>query len=97
MHWRLPGERCSVFAGQPQFTNTIDFNGCCVMRLRTLNSSLRITLTSVVVLTTMMVLQMPFAAYGLYVIFMVGHVNTAVTLRTGIALLCSVACALSIA
>jgi multidrug resistance protein MdtO len=62
-----------------------------------LNSSLRITFASVLVLTTMMVLQMPFVAYGLYVIFMVGRDNPAATLRTGIALLCSVSCALSIA
>ena len=62
-----------------------------------LNSSLRITLASIIVFIAMMVLRMPFLAYGLYVIFMVGRVNTAITLRTGIALLCSVACALSIA
>ena len=62
-----------------------------------LNSSLRITLASVIVLVAMMVLQMPFVAYGMYVIFMVGRDNPAVTLRTGIALLCSVSCALMIA
>ena len=54
-------------------------------------------MASIIVLIAMMLLRMPFVAYGLYVIFMVGRVNTAVTLRTGIALLCSVACALSIA
>lgn len=62
-----------------------------------LNNSLRTTLTSVVVLITMMVLQMPFVAYGMYVIFMVGRESPAVTLRTGIALLSSVSCALGIA
>lgn len=62
-----------------------------------LSSSLRITLTTVVVLVVMMVLQMPFVAYGLYVIFIVGRANPAVTARTGIALFCSTACALSIA
>ena len=62
-----------------------------------LNSSLRITLTTVVVLVAMMVLQMPFVAYGLYVIFIVGRANPTVTLRTGIALFCSTSCALSIA
>ena len=62
-----------------------------------LNRSLRITLTSVLVLITMMVLQMPFVAYGMYAIFMVGRDSPAVTLRTGTALLCTVSCALSIA
>lgn len=62
-----------------------------------LHSSLRITLASVVVLVAMMVLQMPFVAYALYVIFMVGRANPAITLRTGIGLLCAVSCALSIA
>lgn len=62
-----------------------------------LSSSLRITLTSVLVLITMMVLQMPFVAYALYVIFMVGRDSPAITLRTGIALSSASACALSIA
>ncbi|QNI33442.1 FUSC family protein [Alloacidobacterium dinghuense] len=61
-----------------------------------LDGSLRITLTSVLVLITMMVLQMPFVAYALYVIFMVGRDSPAVTLRTGFALLCAVSCALAI-
>ena len=62
-----------------------------------LQSSLRIALTSIIVLTVMMVLQMPFAAYGLYVVFMVGRINPVATLRTGIALVCAVECALSLA
>ena len=62
-----------------------------------LDSSLRIAFASVLVLVAMMVLQIPFIAYGLYVIFIIGHDNPAVSLRTGVATLCSVACVLSIA
>jgi multidrug resistance protein MdtO len=62
-----------------------------------LESSLRITLTTVLVLVAMMVLQVPFVAYGLYAIFMVGRESPTVTLRTGIASSCVVACAVGIA
>jgi multidrug resistance protein MdtO len=45
----------------------------------------------------MMVLQVPYIAYGLYAIFLVAGANPAVSLRTGIATTCSTACALSMA
>jgi multidrug resistance protein MdtO len=62
-----------------------------------LGNSLRIALASVLVLVAMMVLQVPYIAYGLYAIFMVAGANPAVSLRSGIATTCSVACALSMA
>jgi multidrug resistance protein MdtO len=62
-----------------------------------LSSSLRITLTSVFVLITMMWLQMPYVAYGLYAIFMISRDSPPVTLRSAIATSLSVFCALSIA
>ena len=60
------------------------------------SSSLRITMTSVIVLVAMMWLQMPYIAYGLYAIFMISRDSPTVTLRTGIMTVLSVACALSI-
>ena len=62
-----------------------------------LNSSLRITLAAVVVLVTMMVLQVPDVAYGLYVIFILARNSPGATLRTGLGLVLAVLCALGIA
>jgi multidrug resistance protein MdtO len=49
-----------------------------------LNSSLRMTLATILVLVLMLVLQMPFIAYGLYAIFLVGRESPSVSLRSGI-------------
>jgi multidrug resistance protein MdtO len=59
-------------------------------------SALRIVLTAVLVLITMMVLQIPYIAYALYVIFIVTNESPAVSLRTGTASLLSVAAVLAI-
>jgi multidrug resistance protein MdtO len=48
-----------------------------------LHSALRMTLASVLVLVLMLVLQMPFIAYGLYAIFLIGRESPSVSLRTG--------------
>ncbi len=60
------------------------------------SSALRIVLTAVLVLITMMVLQIPYIAYALYVIYIVTNESPAVSLRTGIASLLSVAAVLAI-
>lgn len=52
-----------------------------------LSRSLRITLASVLLLVVMLVLQMPFMAYGLYAVFVVAVENPSASLQTGIALL----------
>src|SRR5271156_5733782 len=49
--------------------------------------SLRITLASVLLLTVMLVLQMPFMAYGLYAIFVVAVGSPSASFQTGIALI----------
>lgn len=61
-----------------------------------LASSLRIALTSVLVVVAMQVLHVPYIAYGLYVILLVAHDNPAVSLRMGIASIFAASCALSI-
>jgi multidrug resistance protein MdtO len=58
-------------------------------------TALRIVLTAVLVLITMMVLQIPYIAYALYVIFIVTNESPAVSLRTGIASLLCVAVVLA--
>ena len=60
-------------------------------------STLRVVFASVVVLVLMMVLQVPNVAYALYVVFVVSNENPALSLRTGVASLLTVAVALSIA
>ncbi len=59
-------------------------------------SSLRIVFATIVVLVAMMVLQVPNAAFALYVIFIISNENPALSLRTGVASLVAVALALSI-
>ena len=51
-----------------------------------LNSSLRMTLASILVLVLMLVLQMPYIAYGLYFIFLIGRESPSVSLRTAFVL-----------
>jgi hypothetical protein len=48
-----------------------------------LKRSLRVTLTSVIVLVLMLVLQMPFLEYGLYMVFLVSVISQAPPLKTG--------------
>ncbi|SEG63486.1 multidrug resistance protein MdtO [Bryocella elongata] len=48
--------------------------------------ALRITLATVLLLTIMLVLQMPFMAYGLYAIFVAAVESPSASLQTGIAL-----------
>jgi multidrug resistance protein MdtO len=55
-----------------------------------LNSSLRMTLASILVLVLMLVLQMPYIAYGLYFIFLVGRESPSVSLRTAFVLVVTV-------
>src|SRR5580700_4654523 len=54
-----------------------------------LNSSLRMTLASILVLVLMLVLQMPYIAYGLYFMFLMGRESLSVSLRTAFALVVS--------
>lgn len=62
-----------------------------------LERSLRLALTSVLVLIVMMVLRIPYAPYGMYIVLIVGYETPPLSLRTGIASLLSTACSLSIA
>jgi multidrug resistance protein MdtO len=57
-----------------------------------LNSSLRMTLATILVLILMLVLQMPFIAYGLYAIFLVGRESPSVSLRSGIISVVTIVC-----
>jgi multidrug resistance protein MdtO len=50
-----------------------------------LSKALRMTFSSVVVLVLMLVLQMPYVAYGLYFIFLIGRESPSVSLRTAFA------------
>jgi multidrug resistance protein MdtO len=54
------------------------------------------TLASVLVLVLMLVLQMPFIAYGLYAVFMIGRESPSVSLRTGVSLLLTILLAIAI-
>jgi multidrug resistance protein MdtO len=47
-----------------------------------LSKALRMTFSSVLVLVLMLVLQMPYVAYGLYFIFLIGRESPSVSLRT---------------
>jgi multidrug resistance protein MdtO len=62
-----------------------------------LERSLRLALTSVLVLIVMMALQIPYHIYGLYLILIVGYETPPLSLRTGIASLLGIACSLSTA
>jgi multidrug resistance protein MdtO len=55
-----------------------------------LNTSLRMTLASILVLVLMLVLQMPYMAYGLYFIFLMGRESPSVSLRTALVLVVSI-------
>lgn len=55
-----------------------------------LNTSLRMTLASILVLVLMLVLQMPYIAYGLYFIFLIGRESPSVSLRTAFVLVVSI-------
>jgi multidrug resistance protein MdtO len=50
-----------------------------------LSKALRMTFSSVLVLILMLVLQMPYIAYGLYFIFLIGRESPSVSLRTAFA------------
>src|ERR1700693_2734953 len=50
-----------------------------------LSKTLRMTLSSLIVLVLMLVLQMPYVAYGLYFIFLIGRESPSVSLRTAFA------------
>jgi len=49
-----------------------------------LNNTMRMVLSSTILLVLVLVLQMPFANYGLYIIFVIGRESPSVSLRTGI-------------
>jgi multidrug resistance protein MdtO len=55
-----------------------------------LNNSLRMTLASILVLVLMLVLQMPYIAYGLYFIFLIGRESPSVSLRTAFVLVVTI-------
>lgn len=50
-----------------------------------LSSTLRFVLASLILLVLLLVLQMPFASYGLYAIFIIGGESPSVSLRTAVA------------
>jgi len=60
-----------------------------------LAASLRIVLATVIALLLMMVLQMPFASLGLYYIFLVARETPAVSVRSGIMSLLTLAAAIA--
>src|ERR1700682_6035805 len=51
-----------------------------------LSKTLRMTLASILVLVLMLVLQMPYIAYGLYFMFLMGRESPSVSLRTAFVL-----------
>jgi multidrug resistance protein MdtO len=55
-----------------------------------LNNSLRMTLASILVLVLMLVLQMPYVAYGLYFVFLIGRESPSVSLRTAFVLVVTI-------
>src|SRR5271156_6915199 len=61
-----------------------------------LNRTLRMVLASVILLVLLLILQMPFANYGLYVIFVLGQETPSLSLRTGLASLLVVSLAIAI-
>src|ERR1700686_3833906 len=54
-----------------------------------LSKTLRMTLASILVLVLMLVLQMPYIAYGLYFMFLMGRESLSVSLRTAFVLVVS--------
>ena len=61
-----------------------------------LNRTLRMVLASVILLVLLLILQMPFANYGLYVIFVLGQESPSLSLRTGLSSLLVVSLAIAI-
>ena len=61
-----------------------------------LNSSLRMTLATVLTLVLLLVLQMPFAAFGLYAVFLTVRESPSASLRLGLAILVTVTLAIAI-
>jgi multidrug resistance protein MdtO len=61
-----------------------------------LNSSLRITLATVLTLVLLLVLQMPFAAFGLYAVFLIIRESPSASFRFGVAILLTVTLAIAI-
>src|SRR5271170_490555 len=61
-----------------------------------LSSTLRLVLSSVILLFLLLVLQMPFANYGLYTVFLIAAESPSVSLRTGVASLLLIALAVVI-
>jgi multidrug resistance protein MdtO len=61
-----------------------------------INSTLRLVLSSLILLLLLLILQMPFASYGLYAIFVIGGESPSVSLRTGISSLLLIALAIFI-
>jgi multidrug resistance protein MdtO len=55
-----------------------------------LSKTLRMTLASILVLVLMLVLQMPYIAYGLYFIFLIGRESPSVSLRTAFVLVVTI-------
>ena len=49
-----------------------------------LNNTMRMVLSSTILLVLVLVLQMPFANYCLYIIFVIGRESPSVSLRTGV-------------
>ena len=61
-----------------------------------LHSSLRIVLSTALALVLFLVWQMPYAAFGLYAVFLIGRESPSVSLRLGIAALLTVSLAIAI-
>src|SRR5215469_5655375 len=55
------------------------------------NSSLRVVLASVITLILVMTLRMPFSGLGMYYVFLIGRDSPAVSFRSGLLSLISVA------
>jgi multidrug resistance protein MdtO len=55
-----------------------------------LNNSLRMTLASILVLVLMLALQMPYIAYGLYFVFLIGRESPSVSFRTAFVLVVTI-------
>jgi multidrug resistance protein MdtO len=61
-----------------------------------LHSALRITLATALALVLFMVWQMPFAAYGLYAVFLISRESVSASLRLGIAVLLTAALVIAV-
>lgn len=62
-----------------------------------LNSSLRIVLASIITLILLMALRMPFASIGMYFVFLVGRDSPAVSFRSGVLFIVTLAAAVAAA